>query len=247
MSGSLSPVVVAVTASGQRGGLAIAVDGSIVHHEVLEEDLVHAREIVGRIARAFEARDLRPDRVGTVVTDVGPGSFTGMRVGVTVAKTVAWSVGGKVVPVLAPDALAYALGNEAGPRAVLIDAKRSELYLARYRIEDGAPKRVEPVRLIPRDTALEATEGDLLLGDGVAALPSEPPADRLPRPEDFDVPEGGTTDDGIAATCPHPATVLRLGLAALRTGGAIAPERIEPFYLRSSDPVARPPKRTAPR
>jgi len=224
-------LAVAMSTSSSRGSIAVARDGEVVRVERFEEGMVHGREVVERLARALRSLGLHPQGLDLVIADVGPGSYTGMRVGVTSAKLLAYACGVPVVGVPAPDAIARNLPPAGGTRTVILDAKRREVYRATYRVVRGELERSSGIDVVAADRLEEiAREGGVLLGDAVAAYagalaraPSAAPEAWIPRAE----------------------TVLALGLARARAGEATGPEALLPLYVRSPSAVVRPTR--APR
>lgn len=164
----------------------------------------------------------------------GPGAFTGVRLGISIAQGIALALDVPAVPVSTLRALAMRalpLGAGDGDRVLAaIDARMREVYVARFRLEAGA------------DGLLDA------IADGDEAVM---PPDTVPAPDGegawFGVGTGFGALDGVlrqrfaerlvavdAEALPHAADVARLGAAALRRGEGIAPERLEPAYLRNA-------------
>ena len=118
-----------------------------------------------------------------IAVGIGPGMFTGLRVGVTTAKVLAPALRIPVIPIPSLDLLAYPLRHSRTLVVPAIDARRNELYYAIYRSVPGGVQRVSDYELgTPDDLAgeLEARgEEALLCGDGVAALRA---GVRRPRP-----------------------------------------------------------------
>lgn len=157
------------------------------------------------------------DRVGVTV---GPGSFTGLRVGLAFAQGLGEALGLPVVGVSTLDALAVGTG-EAVPTAALIDARRGQVY-ARFWI-DGVP-RGEPEALSveaasSRTAALAADGEDVILVGSGASLVAAPPGARVLTP-------AGPSPEAVA-------------WMTLLSDPAHAPAR--PIYLRAPD--ATPPTR----
>lgn len=102
----------AIETSSPRGGLAVlAADGREAEVS-FSEGLVHAREIAGRLEEALSTLALRPRDLQGIAVSAGPGSFTGLRVGVTAAKTLALALG---IPVASESSLAVLAANAAFP------------------------------------------------------------------------------------------------------------------------------------
>lgn len=128
----------------------------------------HAEVIGTLIVRALEEASVSPGAIQAVAAGMGPGPFTGLRVGVAAARTFALGRGIRFVPVVSHDAVALALlldaavrGDDVGRFAVVTDARRREFAYTVYDglDDDGLPVRGSEPALAPRD------ELDALLAD----------------------------------------------------------------------------------
>jgi tRNA threonylcarbamoyladenosine biosynthesis protein TsaB len=158
--------------------------------------------------------------IGAVVVGLGPGSYTGLRVGVATALGLARGTGALLRGVPSGEALAWAELSAGQEAVVLLDARQGELYFAHYRREAGevaavrAPcvaKAGELARLLPRDVPIFGSPGI------ERAAPLD--ASALAR----------LRTDAV----PSAAALLELGLARLVRLGAHAPAELEPLYLRA--------------
>lgn len=115
--------------------------------ERIETDTMRHAEVVGELIRAvLDASGVAVSALSGVVAGMGPGPFTGLRVGIAAAKAFAFGAGKPLVPVVSHDAVAferYAEGH-SGPLLVVTDARRRERYWTAY---TGADDRGLPVRL----------------------------------------------------------------------------------------------------
>ncbi len=176
---------------------------------------------------------LSPGSIDAVAVSVGPGSFTGIRVGLATAKGFALGTNAKLFGVSTLEALAasYRLGQ--GTVCAVLHAGRGEVYAAFYRCEDGELRALRPeIVLSPEALALETSlpsHGDIhLIGDAVAAY-----RDRL------QVAFRGrarVTDEGLSAK-PTAATVAQLALRQIRRNptGTLQEKEVEPVYLRRAE------------
>ncbi len=146
---------------GHEGVLASAHSARNRRHA---ESLTPSIEFVCRQAR------VELSEIGAVAVDVGPGLFTGLRVGVATAKALAQALRVPVIPISSLDLLAFPARFTDRVIAAVIDARRGELFSALYRPVPGGVQRVtEPRVCTPEDLKgeLQAQAGDLLLvGDG---------------------------------------------------------------------------------
>jgi len=103
------------------------------------------RELFGHLG--WKSRDVQAVAVG-----IGPGSFTGLRVGIMTAKMFAYATGAKVIGIDTLEALAAATGNETQKISVAVDAQRNEVVAQNFEIDDdNLPIPLGPQRMIPID------------------------------------------------------------------------------------------------
>lgn len=143
-------------------GTSVAVvdrDGGVLAEHGTDDTMRHA-EVVGAFIRdALASAGVRPAELSAVAAGMGPGPFTGLRVGIAAAHAFALGIGRPFVPVVSHDAIArawYAEGG-AGPLQVVTDARRRESAVSDYDglDADGLPVRDAAPRLAPRDAVPE--------------------------------------------------------------------------------------------
>src|SRR5689334_12051893 len=100
------PRALALETSGRTGSVALVEVGNVVAEDQFPHGLRHAAGLVPMIDRLCRERGWAPGDVDEVYVSAGPGSFTGLRVGITVAKTLALATGARVVAVPTADVLA---------------------------------------------------------------------------------------------------------------------------------------------
>lgn len=184
-------------------------------------DLFPAMErLLGRAA-------VPPRSVELIAVGTGPGSYTGLRVGITAARAFAYASGARLFGVPSCDAWAAAALPEADdgrPLAVVLDAKVGAVYLALYTVRDGAPVRTEgPELLPPADAAKRLPPDARIVGDGVT-----PYADAFaPRSSE---PRPGHVDAALVAS---------IAIARDARGERDPLDTVAPLYLRSPNPEPR--------
>jgi len=158
---------------------------------------------------------------------VGPGMFTGLRVGVTTAKVLAQTLRVPMIPIPSLDLLAYPLRHSRGLVVPAIDARRSEIYYALYLTVPGGVQRASEYEVgSPDDLAAELEargEESLLCGDGA-----------LRYAKTF-VDVKGTELAGPAHAAPSLAALSELAAARYQREDFCAPDDVVPLYLRKSD------------
>lgn len=185
-------------------------------YEVLPRE--HTRLLLPMIRATLGEAGLALVNLDAIVLGNGPGSFIGMRIGASVAQGLAYATGLDIVPVSSLAAVARRAGKPGDTVVVAQDAHMSQVYLGRYEIgPDRRPIALEPERLHSAQEPL-ADEASVAAGAGFEKYP-ELCASSAP---------------GIDSDCLYPraADLLAIGDAAFAEGGAIAPESLEPAYLR---------------
>jgi len=187
----------------------------------------HAERLAPAIAEVCNDAGVSLDRFAAIAVGIGPGRFTGLRVGVTTAKVMAQALGIPVVGIGSLDLIAYPLHHARREVVAIVDARRKEVFWARYRPVPGGLARVtEDAVDSPRDVVAElAADGSevLLAGDGVERYRDEFAA--LDRVELA----------GPSHAAPSALALLELAHGRLEREEFVAPHELAPRYLRESD------------
>lgn len=130
-------------------GTSVAVvdrEGGVLSEHGTADTMRHAEAIGSLIERCLHDADVHVSALSGVVAGMGPGPFTGLRVGIAAARVFALGAGKPVVPVISHDAVAYGhyLAGGSGPILVVTDARRKEVYWSAYSGVDavGLPVRI---------------------------------------------------------------------------------------------------------
>jgi tRNA threonylcarbamoyladenosine biosynthesis protein TsaB len=162
--------------SDRVGKVGLARGERVVRSAVLDDRRRHARDLALVVSTLLEAEGLRPADLTGVAVGRGPGSYTGLRVGLMSAKALGYAVGCELRAVETFAAIAEQSPKEAGSVWVIADALQGQVYSQRYvRTENGwrpaGGLRIEPIA----DWSARLQEGEWVSGPGVEAC-----ADRLP-------------------------------------------------------------------
>jgi len=223
-SSTQAPLILGIESATSRVGCAIGGPDGVLAARESAEPRRHAEYLVPQIVETLEESGVAVADVGVIAVDVGPGLYTGLRVGIATAVTMADALGAAMVPVISLELVAHQARRRCGDRRVdaLIDARRGELFHAAFG-PSGDPIS-EPAVVDPRDLAMmlaqEAPE-TLLVGDGVAA-----------HSETFAQAGFGTGGDPVY---PSAETIVELALTAAAAGRTVGPRGIRPLYLRGPD------------
>jgi len=157
--------LVAIETSGRIGSVAAWDGARVVTERVFEKGMQHGRELVPKLNDIVEDAGWTPDRIDVVAVSVGPGSYTGLRVGVTCAKTLAYATGAKIVAVPTLDVLARNVPAGSESICPVVDAKRKQVYGCVY---DARYRRLTDFLVLrPGELLGKLPRPVVLLGDGL--------------------------------------------------------------------------------
>ncbi|MGH7301595.1 MAG: tRNA (adenosine(37)-N6)-threonylcarbamoyltransferase complex dimerization subunit type 1 TsaB, partial [Candidatus Rokuibacteriota bacterium] len=152
------------------GGAALLDDGRLVGESRLNIALTHSERLMAVVDRLLQDCGCDARSLDALAVSVGPGSFTGLRVGAATAKGLALALEVEVAPVPTLDALAATLPFANAPVCALLDARKGEVYCSLYRwAGDAMERRWDYLALPPEAAAARLEAPVIVLGDGVAA------------------------------------------------------------------------------
>lgn len=214
------------------------VDGDVVRAELtLEVPRAHSTRLMPLIAQAIEESGLKRSELELIAVGVGPGSFTGLRIGIATAKGLALGLGIPAVGVSSLKAIALGTGAQVGLVVPMLDAKRERIFTAAF-----APGTEDPATWVEVLPAQHTTVSELApqLADIRAGLHhgwqfvttagdgAEPYSAKLDLGEALRVAPAGLR-------LPRASAVARIGLSEYRAGAATDPDALAAVYLRQTE------------
>lgn len=198
--------------------------------ELVERSLAvtgsHARTLLPMIEETLAAAGMDLRDLDLLAVSIGPGSFTGLRIGLSVAKGLGWASGIPLVGVPTLEALAHAAAPRPGLICPVLDARKREVYGAAFRWAGATLECVAEVDVLPPEQfAARLTPPCTLVGDGVDAYAS---VWRACLGEGADLVP-------FADLSPRGSVVARLGAARFRLRGSSSVAQAEPLYVRKSE------------
>ncbi len=125
--------LLAVETSGLHASVALlTADGQIAESSLQSAARRHAQTLVSDVQRLLQDNQLRPAEIDAVAVSIGPGSFTGLRVGVVFAKTFAWINAARLIAVDTLQAIAQQVAPDVALVTAIVDAQRGEVFAADY-------------------------------------------------------------------------------------------------------------------
>ena len=170
MANEYRPTVLAIDTSGPVAGCALLREGRIAHLAVMNHGLTHSETIMPAVDAALQAAGLSCRDVDVFAAVAGPGSFTGVRIGVCAAKGLAHAAGKPCAQVHALEALAMNFYGFDGLCCPILDARRGQVYCAAFDMSRGMPQRALEDAAQPLQEFLARLPGDrrlVFVGDGV--------------------------------------------------------------------------------
>ncbi len=172
-------LILAMDTSGNTCNVALSDGAGIIARVSAGSDRSYLGNLVPMIDRALRSASLTIGDVGLFSVVLGPGSWTGIRIGVATAKSLAHSLGKPVIGLCALDVLAHNL-RYVGGRTVypIIDGSRGQVYFAGYDCRGAVPRRTTEYGLLKLDSFLESIETPaVLLGDACSKYAKMLPPD----------------------------------------------------------------------
>jgi tRNA threonylcarbamoyladenosine biosynthesis protein TsaB len=218
--------ILAVDTSGRSCSVAIADRGSVLAELTNESEETHSKHLMDMIKRAFEISRLKPSDIDGFAVTKGPGSFTGLRIGISTVKGLAEAAGKPVAGVSALDALAARIPQTSGMICVMTDARKKEVYSARYRFAGGLLKKEsKEENCLPEKAIERICEQCVFAGDG-AQIYRKIIEKKVGAYAQFASPDFNV----IKAS-----TVASMGMKKFEDNDVRDTADLVPFYIRKSD------------
>ena len=214
-------LILAMESSAKSVSCAVCRDDELLGQYFQNSGLTHSRTLLSMTESLLKNLSLSVRDIGLVAVSSGPGSFTGVRIGVSAAIGLAWGLGIPVCGVGTLEALAYQMPEQGAVLCPVMDARRSQVYNALFQWKDGKPVRLCEDRAISLDDLAAGLRGFdlpcLLAGDGSAIS--------------FDHLSSAGISCRMAPEQQRWQTAYGVAIAALHHE-PVPPETLQPSYLR---------------
>ena len=217
--------ILALETSAKAVSAAITEDGRVLASGYQDTGLTHSRTLMPIVEHLFQNTGLSPESVDAIAVAVGPGSFTGIRIGVSAAKGLAFALDKPAVGVSTLAAMARNAAFAGGLIVCAMDARRQQVYNALFAAEDGVLTRLTPDRAVSLPDLAEELRGDprpkTVVGDGAVLCAAF------------------LTEHGVSCHLAPPHLVMQNAMSvALEAegqaarGGLVSAQDLAPVYLR---------------
>lgn len=217
--------ILALDTATRTCSVAVLVDGKVSTELMDVSGETHSRHLMTMVGEAVRESGMDVAGFDGFAVTRGPGSFTGLRIGISAVKGLAAAAGKPVVGISSLRVLAAQAGDTSDLIYAVLDARRNEIYGAGFRHQNGRLEQVRPEVVMPPEAAVDGIdERCLLVGDG-ALLYRERLLDVL---------------GPMASVAPSDCHVIRastigfLAVEAFEAGAGIEPAALVPAYIRQS-------------
>ncbi|NLI55237.1 MAG: tRNA (adenosine(37)-N6)-threonylcarbamoyltransferase complex dimerization subunit type 1 TsaB [Clostridiales bacterium] len=166
-------MLLAIDTTAAVATAALYRDGALVAEREADATKKHAETALPLIDALLEECGVPISQIDLFAVDIGPGSFTGVRIGVSLVNALAFATGRQIVPVDALHTLALSAGDMELPVCAMIDARNGNAYAALYRAGETL---IEPCAVEIEPFLSRVPEGAVFVGDAHAAMKSYPRA-----------------------------------------------------------------------
>lgn len=218
--------LLAVDTATMTRSVALLENGQVISEKTCVAQETHSKQLHETIGDVLAMAGTSLESVDALAVTTGPGSFTGLRIGVSAVKGLAFALNKPVAAVSTLEALSYPFRFSSMAICPVIDARRGEVYTATYRYLDDALTLIGPERLtVPEDIGNDMDGPVIFTGSGASAY-----RDII-----------GRRLGSLAHFAPPPLTLIRgsivgfLGYERLQKRGGDPVESLAPLYIRKSD------------
>ena len=215
--------ILGIESSTKTGSVAVVSEDGVIVQYSLNIEVTHSERLMSTVDRVLIDTGLGIGDMNGFAIAIGPGSFTGLRIGLSTVKGLALSTNKPVAAVPTLQALAWNLPYSAYPICPLLDARKNEVYAAMYKFEGKALMYVMAEAVISLSKLADRIkEKTLFTGE----------ASRLFRGDIEKIFGDRALFAPRSAILPSAATVAEIGLAMIKSGKKADPDSLTPMYLR---------------
>jgi tRNA threonylcarbamoyladenosine biosynthesis protein TsaB len=219
--------ILGIDTSSKFLNIALSEDEDIIKEESHLLDRKHASQLVPKIKKLLKKSKVPVNKIDVFIIGIGPGSFTGLRIGVSAVKGFGIATGKPCIGVASLDSIACNPGDEYENKDIvpIIDAKRGQVYSAVYRRKGGAAVRSSDYMLLPIDKLMAKVKPQaVFLGDAVPLYKNN--ILRLNQKAIF-----------LSEEYWYPAAgnLVKLGFSKLKKIKKISLDKLTPLYLYPED------------
>ena len=199
-------------------------DGHVLAEYDISVGLTHSEGLMPQLDQMFARTGIKKENTDRIAVSIGPGSFTGLRIGLAAAEAMAYAWQCGICGVNTLEAMAYNIPVEGVVLAPVLDAQKGNFYTAFYEWTDGELREVRPVEMADAETLLQQLQACgkpvLLMGECEKLMKQELPDGISVAPEQVRLPKASSV--ALAAEGMEPLT-----------GEDVF--KLRPYYIRKSE------------
>lgn len=218
--------LLAIETSTMVGGVAIMEDDTLIAESRINVKVMHSERIMGAIDHILIQSGMKIDDIDVFAIAIGPGSFTGLRVGLSTVKGLVYATGKMLVSVATLESFAWNMPFSKYQVCPLLDARKKEVYAGIFRWNVNGFVKVMNEQTIKIDVLLSGIneptiflgEGSIIYKDSIKAWLNDSAI--FGNPQDM---------------VPSPANVAYIGMIKAKKGDFEDPIKLVPLYIRKSE------------
>jgi len=219
-------IILGIETATMTGGLALMDERKLIAEYTLNMKTTHSSRLMPALDWILKDASLDKRQIEGIAISIGPGSFTGLRIGLATAKGLALGLNIPLIGIGTLDALAHNIPYPAYQVCAVLDARKKEVYSALYQRENDVLVRKNHYQAIsPAELVDQIHEKTIMLGDAIDIY-GEYFKEKLDDLVVF-APD--------AQRLPRAAVVAEMGLMKLKIGETLDLVSSEPFYIRRAD------------
>ncbi|HWR72941.1 MAG TPA: tRNA (adenosine(37)-N6)-threonylcarbamoyltransferase complex dimerization subunit type 1 TsaB [Nitrospirota bacterium] len=231
-------IILGIETATRTGSVAVVNDSGVIAEYTLNIELTHSERLMSTVDRVLSDTGIKVADLNGFAVSIGPGSFTGLRIGLAAVKGLALATNKPVTAVSTLKGLAWNLPYSRYPVCPLLDARKKEVYAAIYRFgENGLVQEMEESVLSlgelagrVKERTIFTGEGSHLFQDGIRSLFGE-----------------RAVFAPASAMAPSAASIAGIGMMQLNDGDRADPDSLTPQYIRRPEAEVAWEKRTGSR
>jgi len=216
-------IVLGIETSTKTGSVAVVTEDGVIAQYSLNIEVTHSERLMTTVDRVLKDTGMVISQVDGFAVANGPGSFTGLRIGLSTVKGLVLATGKPVAAVPTLKALAWNIPYSAFPVCPLLDARKNEVYASLYIYDGPALVQVMPERVIALNRLAEQISGKTVF-TGEAAY--------LFQTEIIKIFGSSALFAPRSAALPSAAAVAEIGLDMIKKGAQSDPDALTPLYIR---------------
>lgn len=217
-----------IETSSAVSSIALADEHSFVGELTVSAGLTHSEQLVPHIEGLMKQCNITPADIAGIAVSIGPGSFTGLRIGMGTAKAMAYALNIPLVGIMTMDALAYNFYNSQHRIGILIDAQKKNVYEARYHWEEEQLICDQLPQVRARSEVIEelsqGTDITMVAGDGAVKAATA-----------IEEAGGSIALAPLLLRMPKASSLLMAAIPHFTAGDTTDAMTLLPYYIRRSE------------